>query len=156
MLSLVASDVNAISRAFWASSALAAASEISTSSVLPRAARACYCLSDFRERRLALRLPANAAPQSRTRSSCNACAALKGIRFAGVLAATAIDPNRDDTWYSGRRDWVNDPQGFSTYLGSRLRETVASASTPPGSICGSNCSSSGCDGGGSSGGGSGW
>jgi uncharacterized membrane protein len=78
-----------------------------------------------------------------------------GKRFAGVLAAMAIDPNRDDTWYSGRRDWVNDPQGFTTYLGSTLRETVASASTPPGSSGGSDSSSSGSDGGGSSGGGGG-
>ena len=79
-----------------------------------------------------------------------------GTRFAGVLAAMAIDPDRDDTWYTGRRDWVNDPQGFTTYLGSTLRETVASASTPPGSSGGSDSSSSsGSDGGGSSGGGGG-
>ncbi len=79
-----------------------------------------------------------------------------GKRFAGVLAAMAVDPNTDDGWYRGR-DWVNDPQGFTTYLGSTLRDTVASASTPPGSSGGSDSSSSsGSDGGGSSGGGSGW
>ena len=50
---------------------------------------------------------------------------------------------------------LNDPQGFSTYLGSTLRETVASASTPPGTSGGSDCSSSSSDGGGSSGGGGG-
>jgi uncharacterized membrane protein YgcG len=78
-----------------------------------------------------------------------------GKRFAGILAAMAIDPNRDDGWYHGRRDWVNDPQGFTTYLGSTLRDTVVSASTPPGSSGGSDSSSSGSDGGGSSGGGGG-
>lgn len=79
-----------------------------------------------------------------------------GKRFAGILAAMAIDPNRDDSWYHGRQDWVNNPQGFTTYLGSTLRETVTSASTPPGSSGGSSdSSSSGSDGGGSSGGGGG-
>jgi len=78
-----------------------------------------------------------------------------GRRFAGILAAMAVNPNADDSWYHGRRDWVNDPQGFSTYLGSTLRETVVSASTPPGTSGGSDSSSSGSDGGGSSGGGGG-
>jgi uncharacterized membrane protein YgcG len=78
-----------------------------------------------------------------------------GKRFAGVLAAMAIDPDRDDTWYSGCRDWVNDPQGFSTYLRGQLKDTIASAATPPGSSGGSDSSSSGSDGGGSSGGGGG-
>ncbi len=79
-----------------------------------------------------------------------------GKRFAGILAAMAIDPNSDDNWYHGRRDWVNDPQGFTTYLGSTLRDTVVSASTPPGSSGGSSdSSSSGSSGGGSSGGGGG-
>ena len=78
-----------------------------------------------------------------------------GKRFAGILAAMAVDPDADDSWYRGRRDWVNDPQGFTTYLGSTLRATVASASTPPGSSGGSDSSSSGSDGGGSSGGGGG-
>ena len=79
-----------------------------------------------------------------------------GARFAGILAAMTIDPNRDDDWYRGRQDWVNDPQSFTTYLGSTLRDTVASASTPPGSSGGSSdSSSSGSSGGGSSGGGGG-
>ena len=78
-----------------------------------------------------------------------------GKRFEGILAAMAIDPNRDDSWYRGRDDWRNDPQRFTNYLGSTLRETVASAATPPGSSGGSDSSSSGSDGGGSSGGGGG-
>jgi uncharacterized membrane protein len=79
-----------------------------------------------------------------------------GKRFAGVLAAMAVDPNRDDGWYSGRHDWSRDPGGFATYLGSDLRQTISSASTPPGSSGGSSdSSSSGSSGGGSSGGGGG-
>ena len=74
-------------------------------------------------------------------------------RFADVLAAAAA-AGAVAAWYSGQRDWTNDPGGFADRLGSQLSETIAAASTAPGSSGGSS-SSSGSDGGGSSGGGGG-
>jgi hypothetical protein len=61
-------------------------------------------------------------------------------------------------WYSGSHDRSRDPVTLANTLGSRLADTIASASTPPGSSGSDNDSSSsgsGSDGGGSLGGGGG-
>jgi uncharacterized membrane protein YgcG len=73
-------------------------------------------------------------------------------RFAGILA-TAAAGAAAYTWYEGTRDFSSDPVSFAERIGSGLSDTIASASTAPGSS-----DSSGSGGGGSSGGGggSGW
>jgi uncharacterized membrane protein YgcG len=77
-------------------------------------------------------------------------------RFAGVLAVAAAAGAAASGWYSGNRDWADDPTGFASSLGDSLSQTVASASTAPGSTDSSGGgSSSGSSGGGSSGGGGG-
>jgi uncharacterized membrane protein YgcG len=73
-------------------------------------------------------------------------------RFADVLAAAAIEAVAP--WYLSDEDWRRDPGSFVDRLGSQLSETVAAASTAPGSSDGSG-GSSGSSGGGSSGGGGG-
>ena len=74
------------------------------------------------------------------------------LKFAALLAAVPIAAD----WYSGTRDRTESPSSFATYLGGKLAETIASASTPPGtSGNSSSSSSSGSSGGGSSGGGGG-
>ena len=74
------------------------------------------------------------------------------MKFAGVLASAGAAA-AVASWYSGDRDLVSDPVGFSEHMGSQLSDTVASASSPPGSSGGS--SDGGSSGGGSSGGGGG-
>lgn len=88
-------------------------------------------------------------------------------RFADVLAAASVAAVAS-SWYSSSNsnDHMQDSGSFANYLGNSLSQTIASASTPPGSSgsssSGSDSSSSGSDGGGSSGdgggggGGSGW
>ena len=71
-------------------------------------------------------------------------------RFASVLAAAGTSA-AIGTWYSGTRNWSNDPVGFANHLGGALSSTIASAASPPGSSGGGG----GSDGGGSSGGGGG-
>jgi uncharacterized membrane protein YgcG len=73
-------------------------------------------------------------------------------RFAGVLASAGTAA-AVASWYSGERDILSDPVGFSEHMGSQLSDTVASASSPPGSD--SSSSGGGSSGGGSSGGGGG-
>jgi hypothetical protein len=76
-------------------------------------------------------------------------------RFAGVLAAAGAGA-AVGAWYAGNQNWSNDPVAFADHLGSDLAQTVASASTPPGSSDGgSGGGSGGSSGGGSSGGGGG-
>jgi uncharacterized membrane protein YgcG len=78
-------------------------------------------------------------------------------RFAGVLGAAGTAA-AVSTWYSGSRDWRNDPVGFANHLGGALSHTIASASSPPGSSDSGGGSSGGgsSGGGGGGGGGSGW
>jgi uncharacterized membrane protein YgcG len=75
-------------------------------------------------------------------------------RFAGVLA-TAGAGAAVSTWYSGSRDWRNDPVGFANHLGGALSHTIASASSPPGSSGGGGSGGGGSSGGGGGGGGGG-
>jgi uncharacterized membrane protein YgcG len=80
-------------------------------------------------------------------------------RFAGVLAAAAAAGAATATWYSGNSDLFRDPGGFADRVGATLSETVASASTAPGSSGGGSSGSGGggsSGGGGGGGGGSGW
>ena len=84
-------------------------------------------------------------------------------RFAGVLAAAAAGAaaaHAASTWYSGNRDIASDPVSFTDRIGSELSDTIASASTAPGSSdssCGGGSSGGGSSGGGGGGGGgSGW
>jgi hypothetical protein len=77
-------------------------------------------------------------------------------RFAAVLAAAAAAGTGAAamTWYQGNQ-WANDPTALTEALGGALTQTIASASTAPGSSSGfSGGGSSG--GGGGGGGGSGW
>jgi hypothetical protein len=76
-------------------------------------------------------------------------------RFAAVLAAAGTSA-AVGTWYSGNRDWRNDPVGFADHLGGALSQTIASASTPPGSSDGGSSGGGSSGGGGGGGGGSGW
>lgn len=79
-------------------------------------------------------------------------------RFAGVLAAAAADPARQQghmTWYSGSHSpWTN-LGGFTSAVGATLASSVASASTAPGSSSGSGGGGF-SGGGGGGGGGGGW
>jgi uncharacterized membrane protein len=72
-------------------------------------------------------------------------------RFAGVLAAAGATAAAA-SWYAGHDNWASDPVAFAGHLGSDLSQTIAAASTPPGS---SGDSGGGSSGGGSSGGGRG-
>lgn len=79
-------------------------------------------------------------------------------RFVAVLAAAgaagAAAGATYSTWYSGRH---GDPVAFADRIGSTLSQTVASASTAPGSSGGSGSGGGGSSGGGGGGGGgSGW
>lgn len=73
-------------------------------------------------------------------------------RFAGVLATAAAGAAAQTAWYDGRSDITNDPVSFTERIGSHLSDTIASASTAPGS---SDSGGGGSGGGGSSGGGGG-
>jgi uncharacterized membrane protein YgcG len=81
-------------------------------------------------------------------------------RFAGVLA-TAATGAAIASWYSGDRNIVSDSVSFTDHL-DRFSDTIAAASTAPGSTDSGSSSDSGSSGGGSSdgggggGGGSGW
>jgi uncharacterized membrane protein len=75
-------------------------------------------------------------------------------RFAGVLAAAGATAAAN-SWYTGNSDWSSDPVRFADHLGSDLNQTIASASTPPGSTDSGGSSGGGSSGGGSSGGGGG-
>jgi hypothetical protein len=84
-------------------------------------------------------------------------------RFAGVLAAAAAGAaagHAASSWYYGDHDPARDPVSFTESIGSQLSDTIASASTAPGSSDSSSGggSSGGGDsgGGGGGGGGSGW
>jgi len=83
-----------------------------------------------------------------------------GQRFAGVLAAAAAAGAATTmAWYSGNRDFTSNPVSFTSHLGGGLSQTIASASTAPGSSGGGSSGSSGggsSGGGGGGGGGSGW
>jgi uncharacterized membrane protein YgcG len=78
-----------------------------------------------------------------------------GKKFAGVLAAAAVAGAGAYTWYSGKRDWSNNPSGFANHLGSSVAAAISSASTAPGSSSGSGGGGS-SGGGGGGGGGGGW
>jgi uncharacterized membrane protein YgcG len=67
-------------------------------------------------------------------------------RFAAVLAAAGTAAVAS-SWYDSNDRWGNDPVAFTRHLDGALSQTIASASTAPGS-------STSSDGGGSSGGGS--
>lgn len=76
-------------------------------------------------------------------------------RFAGVLAAAAVQGQQGFAWYSGSSSPWSDPEGFTNSVGSSLATTVSSASTAPGSGSGSGGGGS-SGGGGGGGGGGGW
>jgi hypothetical protein len=73
-------------------------------------------------------------------------------RFAAVLAAAGTGAVAA-SWYESNR-WTDDPVGVTQQLGGALTQTIASASTAPGSSDGGS-SGGGSSGGGSSGGGGG-
>jgi uncharacterized membrane protein YgcG len=77
-------------------------------------------------------------------------------RFAAVLAAAAVGAaagQAASSWYSGDGDIASNPVSFTDRIGSQLSDTIASASTAPGSS--DSSSGGGSSGGGSSGGGGG-
>jgi uncharacterized membrane protein len=75
-------------------------------------------------------------------------------RFAGVVAAAGAAGAAESAWYSAVSD-SRDPVSLASRLGGAFAETVASASTAPGSRSGSSGGGS-SGGGGGGGGGSGW
>jgi uncharacterized membrane protein len=77
-------------------------------------------------------------------------------RFAGVLAAAGATAAA--TWYAGNDNRTNDPVALADHLVSDFSQTIASASTAPGSGGNGGGSSGGgsSGGGGGGGGGSGW
>lgn len=81
-------------------------------------------------------------------------------RFAGVLAAAAAGgaaAAHSVGWYSGSHNLWDDPDGFTSSVGSSLASTISSASTSPSSSGSSGSSGGGSSGGGGGGGGgSGW
>ncbi|MGZ5867848.1 MAG: DUF2207 domain-containing protein [Xanthobacteraceae bacterium] len=77
-------------------------------------------------------------------------------RFAGVLAAAAAAGAATATWYSGNYNVSQDTNSFVSDLGSSLSQTIASASTAPGSGGGGSGGGGSSGGGGGGGGGSGW
>jgi len=76
-------------------------------------------------------------------------------RFAGVLAAAAVEGHQGFGWYSGSSDPWNNPGRFADSVGASLASTISSASTAPGSSSGSGGGGS-SGGGGGGGGGGGW
>jgi uncharacterized membrane protein len=77
-------------------------------------------------------------------------------RFAGVLAAAGAAAVAQ-SWYSGDRNWSDDPASFADHVGGELSSSIASASTAPGSSDSGGSSGGGSSGGGGGGGGgSGW
>jgi uncharacterized membrane protein YgcG len=76
-------------------------------------------------------------------------------RFAGVLAAAAVQGQQGFLWYSGSSNPWDNPGGFADTVGSSLASTISSASTAPGSSSGSGGGGS-SGGGGGGGGGGGW
>lgn len=79
-------------------------------------------------------------------------------KFAGVLAAAAAAGAATHTasWYSGRDNFWDNPQGFASTVGSSLNSTVSSAATSPSSSGGGSSGGGSSGGGGGGGGGSGW
>ena len=78
-------------------------------------------------------------------------------RFAAVLAAAAAAGagTAAMTWYQSNQ-WGNDPAALTEALGGALTQTIASASTAPGSSNGGSSGGGSSGGGGGGGGGSGW
>jgi hypothetical protein len=78
-------------------------------------------------------------------------------RFSAVLAAAAAAGTGAAamTWYQGSQ-WGNDPTALTEALGGALTQTIASASTAPGSSNGGSSGGGSSGGGGGGGGGSGW
>jgi uncharacterized membrane protein YgcG len=77
-------------------------------------------------------------------------------RFAGVLAVAGAAAVAQ-SWYSGDRNWSDDPASFADHVGGELSSSIASASTAPGSSDSGGSSGGGSSGGGGGGGGgSGW
>ncbi len=75
-------------------------------------------------------------------------------RFAAVLAAAGTSAVAA-SWYQGNQ-WANDPVAFTRHLDGALAQTIASASTAPGSSDGGSSGGGFSGGGGGGGGGSGW
>jgi uncharacterized membrane protein YgcG len=78
-------------------------------------------------------------------------------RFAAVLAAAGTAAGAGAvaaSWYQSNNQWADDPVAFTQHLDGALTQTIASASTAPGSSDGGS-SGGGSSGGGSSGGGGG-
>ena len=76
-------------------------------------------------------------------------------RFAGVLAAAAVQGQQGFAWYSGSNSPWDNPGGFADSVGDSLSSTISSASSAPGSSSGSGGGGS-SGGGGGGGGGGGW
>ncbi len=76
-------------------------------------------------------------------------------RFAGVLAAAAVQGRQGFGWYSGSHGPWDNPGRFASNVGSSLSSAISSASTAPGSSSGSGGGGS-SGGGGGGGGGGGW
>ncbi len=76
-------------------------------------------------------------------------------RFAGVLAAAALQGQQGFAWYSGSNSPWDNPGGFANSVGGALSSTISSASSAPGSSSGSGGGGS-SGGGGGGGGGGGW
>ncbi|MDQ3477672.1 MAG: DUF2207 domain-containing protein [Pseudomonadota bacterium] len=76
-------------------------------------------------------------------------------RFAGVLAAAAVQGRQGFGWYSGSDSPWDNPGRFASTVGSSLSGAISSASTAPGSSSGSGGGGS-SGGGGGGGGGGGW
>lgn len=75
-------------------------------------------------------------------------------RFAAVLAAAGTGAVAA-SWYQSNQ-WANDPVAFTRHLDGALTQTIASASTAPGSSNGGSSGGGSSGGGGGGGGGSGW
>jgi uncharacterized membrane protein YgcG len=75
-------------------------------------------------------------------------------RFAAVLAAAGTGAVAA-SWYQSNQ-WANDPDAFTRHLDGALTQTIASASTAPGSSNGGSSGGGSSGGGGGGGGGSGW
>ena len=76
-------------------------------------------------------------------------------RFAGVLAAAAVQGQQGFAWYSGNHSPWDNPGRFVSDVGSSLSDAISSASTAPGSSSGSGGGGF-SGGGGGGGGGGGW
>jgi uncharacterized membrane protein len=75
-------------------------------------------------------------------------------RFAAVLAAAGTGAVAA-SWYQNNQ-WQNDPVALARHLDGALAQTIASASTAPGSSDGGSSGGGSSGGGGGGGGGSGW